>query len=91
MRHTFRNALIPILTVVGLTVSQDLLAGAVITETLFGWPGMGQLAVKAASNRDASLMMGVILVVATGVLITNLIVDVLYAYVDPRIRVGNHS
>jgi peptide/nickel transport system permease protein len=91
LRHTFRNALIPILTVVGLTVSQDLLAGAVITEQLFGWPGMGQLAVKAASSRDASLMMGVILVVATGVLVTNLLVDVLYAFVDPRIRVGNRS
>lgn len=91
LRHAFRNALIPILTVVGLTVSQDLLAGAVITEQLFGWPGMGQLAVKAASSRDPALMMGVILVVASGVLITNLIVDVLYAYVDPRIRVGNRN
>jgi peptide/nickel transport system permease protein len=91
LRHAFRNALIPILTVVGLTVSQDLLAGAVITEQLFGWPGMGQLAVKAASSRDPALMMGVIIVVATGVLLTNLIVDVLYAYVDPRIRVGNRN
>jgi peptide/nickel transport system permease protein len=88
MRHAFRNALVPILTIVGLEVSQDLVAGAVITEQLFGWPGMGQLAVKAASSRDPALMMGVILVVATGVLVTNLIVDVLYAFVDPRIRVG---
>ena len=61
------------------------------TEQLFGWPGMGQLAVKAASSRDAPLMMGVIIVVATGVLLTNLIVDVLYAFVDPRIRVGNRN
>jgi peptide/nickel transport system permease protein len=91
LRHAFRNALIPVLTVVGLTVSQDLLAGAVITEQLFGWPGMGQLAVKAASSRDPALMMGVILIVASGVLIINLIVDVLYAFVDPRIRVGNRS
>jgi peptide/nickel transport system permease protein len=91
LRHTFRNALIPVLTVVGLTVSQDLLAGAVITEQLFGWPGMGQMAVKAAASRDASLMMGVILVVATGVLVTNLLVDLLYAFVDPRIRVGNRN
>jgi peptide/nickel transport system permease protein len=88
IRHAFRNALIPILTIVGLSVSQDLVAGAVITEQLFGWPGMGQLAVKAASSRDPALMMGVILVVATGVLVTNLIVDVLYAVVDPRIRLG---
>lgn len=88
IRHALRNALIPIVTVIGLTVP-DLVAGAVITEQLFGWPGMGQLAVKAASSRDPSLMMGVILVVATGVLVTNLVVDLLYGIVDPRIRLGN--
>lgn len=88
IRHALRNALIPIVTIIGLTVP-DLVAGAVITEQLFGWPGMGQLAVKAASSRDPSLMMGVILVVATGVLVTNLVVDLLYGIVDPRIRLGN--
>jgi ABC-type dipeptide/oligopeptide/nickel transport system permease component len=65
LRHGFKNALIPIITIIGLTLP-DLVAGAVITESLFGWPGMGQLAVKAATGRDFSLMMGVILVVATG-------------------------
>ncbi len=90
MRHAFRNALIPIVTIVGLTLP-DLVAGAVITEQLFGWPGMGQLAVKAASSRDPALMMGVILVVATGVLATNLVVDVLYGVVDPRIRLGHRA
>ena len=88
IRHALRNALIPIVTVIGLTVP-DLVAGAVITEQLFGWPGMGQLAVKAASSRDPSLMMGVILVVATGVLVTNLVVDLLYGIADPRIRLGD--
>jgi peptide/nickel transport system permease protein len=89
-RHAFRNALIPIITVIGLTLP-DLVAGAVITETLFGWQGMGQLAVKAAAGRDASLLMGVILVVATGVLLANLITDVLYAVADPRVRLGERT
>ena len=86
-RHAFRNALIPIITVVGLALP-DLVAGAVITEFLFGWPGMGQLAAKAASSRDPALMMGVVLVVATGVLIANLLTDILYAVADPRVRLG---
>jgi len=87
LRHALRNALIPIVTIVGLGLP-DLVAGAVITETLFGWPGMGQLAVYAASGRDPALMMGVILVVATGVLVSNLVVDILYGVVDPRVRLG---
>ena len=90
IRHAFRNALIPIITIVGLSLP-DLLAGAVVTESLFGWPGMGQLAVKAASGRDPALMMGVILVVATAVLVSNLITDILYGVVDPRVRLGGRS
>lgn len=90
LRHGFRNALIPIITIIGLTLP-DLVAGAVITESLFGWPGMGQLAVKAATGRDAALMMGVILVVATGVLLSNLITDILYGVVDPRVRLGGRA
>ena len=86
-RHGFRNALIPIITVIGL-ILPDLVAGAVITESLFGWPGMGQLAVKAAAGRDPSLMMGVILVIAVGVLLANILTDVAYAYADPRVRLG---
>jgi len=89
-RHAFRNALIPIITVVGLTLP-DLVAGAVITETLFGWQGMGQLAVKAAAGRDAALLMGVILVLATGVLVANLITDIAYAVADPRVRLGGRN
>jgi peptide/nickel transport system permease protein len=89
-RHGFRNALIPIITVVGL-ILPDLVAGAVITEALFGWPGMGQLAVKAAAGRDAALMMGVILVVAVSVLLANIITDISYAVADPRVRLGERS
>jgi peptide/nickel transport system permease protein len=87
MRHAFRNSLIPIITVVGLLLP-ELVAGAVITEQIFAWPGMGSLAVRAARDRDPALMMGVVLVVGIAVLITNIIVDVLYARVDPRIRFG---
>jgi peptide/nickel transport system permease protein len=89
-RHAFRNALIPIITVVGL-ILPDLVAGAVITESLFGWPGMGSLAVDAARGRDAALMMGVILVVATAVLAANLITDICYAIADPRVRLGERA
>jgi peptide/nickel transport system permease protein len=89
-RHGFRNALIPIITIIGL-ILPDLVAGAVITEALFGWPGMGQLAVKAAEARDPALMMGVILVIATGVLIATIVTDVAYAYADPRVRLGGRA
>ena len=87
MRHAFRNSLIPIITVVGLLLP-ELVAGAVITEQIFAWPGMGSLAVRAARDRDPALMMGVVLVVGIAVLIINIVVDVLYARVDPRIRFG---
>jgi peptide/nickel transport system permease protein len=85
VRHAFRNSLIPIITVIGLLLP-ELVAGAVITEQIFAWPGMGQLAVRAAKDRDPALMMGVVLVVGMAVLATNILVDILYAWVDPRIR-----
>jgi peptide/nickel transport system permease protein len=89
-RHGFRNALIPIITVIGL-ILPELVAGAVITEALFGWPGMGQLAVKAAEGRDPALMMGAVLVIAVGVLVANIITDVAYASADPRVRLGERA
>ena len=85
IRHALRNALIPVITLLGLLLP-ELVAGAVITEQLFAWPGMGSLAVQAASNRDPALMMGVMMVVATGVLFSSLLADVTYAVVDPRVR-----
>jgi peptide/nickel transport system permease protein len=88
IRHAFRNSLIPIITVVGLLLP-ELVAGAVITEQIFAWPGMGQLAVRAASDRDPALMMGVVLVIGSAVLLVNIIVDVLYVRADPRIRLGS--
>ncbi len=90
VRHAFRNSLIPIITVLGLLLP-ELVAGAVITEQIFAWPGMGQLAVRAASDRDPALMMGVVLIIGTAVLITNILVDITYARADPRIHLGAAS
>jgi peptide/nickel transport system permease protein len=87
LRHGLRNALLPIITVIGLSLP-DMVAGAVITEQVFGWPGMGQLAVRAAGNRDVSTMMGVVLLVAIVVTLANLVTDLAYARADPRVRLG---
>jgi peptide/nickel transport system permease protein len=83
--HAFRNALIPLITIIGLSLP-ELLSGAVITETIFQWPGMGLLAMRAVNARDYPLVLGVILVTACMVLISNLISDLFYAVADPRIR-----
>ncbi len=83
--HAFRNALIPLITIIGLSLP-ELLSGAVITETIFQWPGMGMLAMRAVNARDYPLVLGVILVTACMVLISNLISDLCYAVADPRIR-----
>ncbi len=85
VRHGFRNALIPVVTVVGLSLS-DLFGAAIITETVFQWPGMGYNMVSAVTARDFPVIMGLSLVVAIGVLTANLLTDVTYAVVDPRIR-----
>jgi peptide/nickel transport system permease protein len=76
-----------LITVVGLSLP-ELLSGAVITETIFQWPGMGMLAVRSVNARDYPLILGTILVTATLVLLSNLLADVLYAVADPRIRLG---
>jgi peptide/nickel transport system permease protein len=85
VRHIFRNALLPLVTVVGLSIPQ-LLGGAVITETIFQWPGMGMLGWKATTTRDYPILMGITLISATMILFSNLITDIGYALVDPRIR-----
>jgi peptide/nickel transport system permease protein len=85
MRHAFRNGLIPIITLVALLIPEAV-AGAVITEQIFAWNGMGQLAVKAANSRDPSLMMGIILIAGIAVLFANIVADIGYAIADPRVR-----
>ena len=88
IRHAFRNALIPVISVVGILLP-NIVGGAIVTEQVFNWPGMGQLAVQAAANQDPSLMMGVVLIAAVAVLVSNLIADVAYTAVDPRIRLDS--
>ncbi|HVA88715.1 MAG TPA: ABC transporter permease [Chloroflexota bacterium] len=85
--HVLRNALLPVISTVGVLVPR-LLGGAVITETVFGWPGMGQLMFEAASSRDYPMVMGITVVMALAVVLVNLAVDVLYSVIDPRIRVS---
>jgi peptide/nickel transport system permease protein len=84
-RHALRSALIPLVTVVGLALPV-LVSGAAITETIFGWPGMGRLAVDAALRRDYPLVMGVTITVAAAIIAINLAIDVLYLYLDPRLK-----
>jgi peptide/nickel transport system permease protein len=85
--HALRNALIPTVTVIGLTFS-SLLAGAVLTETIFSWPGIGQFAVRMALKVDYPGLLGVTLFVSVAYIFVNLLVDILYGVLDPRIRVG---
>jgi peptide/nickel transport system permease protein len=84
-RHAFRNALIPVITIVG-TYLPNLLGGAVFIESIFGWPGLGRLFLEGVGQRDYPLIMGLTLILAILILIANLITDVVYAFVDPRIR-----
>ena len=85
--HAFKNALLPVISVVGLHLP-EIIAGAVITETVFTWPGMGSWAVRAAGGRDVPMVMGIVIVVAITVIISNLITDIAYTLADPRVRLG---
>lgn len=84
-RHALRNALITIVTVIGLQLPR-LVGGAAITETVFAWPGMGSLAVRAAFERDYPMIMGITLVISFVVAASSLLIDMVYVYLDPRIR-----
>ena len=85
VRHGLRNALIPVITVLALLMP-ELIAGAVVTETVFNWPGLGQLSVRAARDRDPALMMGIVLIVGLFTVIASIIADLAYSVADPRIR-----
>ena len=84
-RHALPNALVPIVTVVGLQFGA-LLAGAIVTETIFSWPGLGRLTVSAISNRDYALVQGCLLSIGLTYVLVNLLTDVVYRWVNPRIR-----
>lgn len=84
VRHAFRNALLPLITIISLSIPQ-LLGGAVITEQIFQWPGMGMLTIRATNVRDYPMLMGVLLV-STVMVLVSIIADLLYAIADPRVR-----
>ena len=85
--HAFRNALVPVVTVIGITMA-ILIGGAVVTEIVFNIPGLGRLVISAILRRDYPVVQGVVLVTAAAYVLINLAVDVLYAFIDPRIRYG---
>jgi peptide/nickel transport system permease protein len=86
MRHAFRNAAIPLLTVIGL-IFAALMGGAVITEQVFNIPGVGRMLIQAVARRDYPVVQGVVMIVAALYVLINLLVDLLYGYLDPRLRV----
>jgi ABC-type dipeptide/oligopeptide/nickel transport system permease component len=86
-RHAVRNALVPIVTVVGLQVG-GLLGGAVMTEAVFAWPGVGTLVLESILKRDYPVVLAALIMVATAFVLINLLVDLLYGYLDPRVRTG---
>lgn len=85
LSHVFRNSLIPIVTVIGTDLPK-VIGGAVITEQIFQWPGIGSLTVASIHSRDYPILMSIVILSAIAVLLSNLLVDVLYAFIDPRIR-----
>jgi peptide/nickel transport system permease protein len=86
LAHALRNALVPVVTVVGLQFG-SLLTGAILTETIFGWPGLGRLLIQAIRLRDYPLVQGCVLLIAATYVAVNLVTDLVYAWIDPRIRV----
>jgi ABC-type dipeptide/oligopeptide/nickel transport system permease component len=86
-KHVLRNALIPVITIIGLQFG-SLLGGAVITETIYAWPGLGRLIIDAINNRDYPMVQGSIFIFALLYALVNLITDLIYTIVDPRVRLG---
>jgi len=84
-KHALKNAAIPIVTIVGIELG-TLLGGSVITETIFAWPGVGRLSVQAIANRDYPVVQAAVFLLATTFVVVNLLVDIVYTYLDPRIR-----
>jgi ABC-type dipeptide/oligopeptide/nickel transport system permease component len=88
--HALRNALIPLVTVLGIQFGR-LLGGAVIVEAVFAWPGLGTLAVTAVTARDYAVVQGVLMLLVTAFVGINLLVDILYGVLDPTVRLGNQG
>jgi peptide/nickel transport system permease protein len=89
-RHALPNAAIPTVTIVGFMIG-SLLAGAVVVESVFSWPGVGRLLVVAVANRDLAVVQCILLLVAATMIVANLVVDLLYGALDPRLRVATRG
>jgi peptide/nickel transport system permease protein len=87
LRHAVRNALVPILTITGIQLA-TILGGVIVVEVVFAWPGLGRLVYNAVAARDYPVIQGAVLLIAALFLLINLVVDLLYAVVDPRIRLA---
>lgn len=87
LKHALKNAAIPVVTIVGMELG-TLLGGAVITETIFAWPGVGRLAVQAIYNRDYPVVQAAVFLLASIFVLVNLLVDIIYTYLDPRVKLG---
>jgi peptide/nickel transport system permease protein len=84
-KHALRNAMLPVVTNIGLEIP-FLFTGAIVTESIFSWPGIGRLTIEATRNTDYTVLMGVLLITSTIVVLCNLLADIMYAVVDPRIK-----
>lgn len=89
LRHAFRNGMLPTITVIGLEIGQ-MLGGSVLTETVFAWPGVGRLMIQSINSRDTPMVMGCIVLMTVCFSVVNLVVDLLYGAVDPRVRTMYH-
>lgn len=89
-KHALRNGIIPIITVMGLQFGA-ILSGAILVETVFAWPGVGRLAFEAVVERDTNVLLGVLFLVSTAVIVANLLTDIVYRLIDPRIRVSGRQ
>jgi ABC-type dipeptide/oligopeptide/nickel transport system permease component len=90
MRHALRNALLPTVTMAGLTLG-FVVTGAVLTETVFGWPGVGLLFWQAITNRDYPVLMGIFVFTSVTVVLASFVTDLVYAMLDPRVRFENEQ
>jgi peptide/nickel transport system permease protein len=89
-KHALRNGVIPIVTVMGLQFGA-ILSGAILVETVFAWPGVGRLAFEAVVERDTNVLLGVLFLISTAVILANLLTDIVYRFIDPRIRVAGSN
>lgn len=89
-RHALKNAMIPLVTIIALEIGY-LLGGVVVVEQVFGWPGIGWLIFQAISNRDYPIIQGIVILIAVGYSLSNLLADIIYGYLDPRIHYESHS